>query len=40
MNKANVVELPEIESHEMSQNDWFPSPTMAASRSRWTDSTD
>ena len=23
MNKANVVELPEIESHEMSQNDWF-----------------
>ena len=23
MNKANVIELPEIESHEMSQNDWF-----------------
>ena len=23
MNKANVIELPEIESHEMSLNDWF-----------------
>ena len=23
MNKTNLVELPEIESHEMSQSEWF-----------------